>query len=71
MVVGFGYSVRVTVEFDFAAVDENSTIAIFADIFHGMGDEDDGLILIFETSEIFVAFLLEGSVTNGKNFVEE
>ena len=59
MVVGFGYSVRVTVEFDFAAVDENSTIAIFADIFHGMGDEDDGLPA-FDRSEIIGTFLHQG-----------
>ena len=70
MVVGFGYSVRVTVEFDFAAVDENSTIAIFADIFHGMGDEDDGL-LAFDRSEIIGTFLLEGGIADSKNFIKK
>ena len=36
-----------------------------------MGDKNDGLVIFLKILKIFFAFLLEGSVTNGKNFVEQ
>ena len=69
--IGIGDFTRVAVFDDFAVFDKNGAVAELADIFHGMGDEDDGLVAVSQTGEVIVAFFLEGGVADGKNFVEE
>lgn len=49
--------------------DENGAIAELTDVFHGVGDEDDGLVAM-EAGEIIVTFSLEFGVADGENFVE-
>jgi len=68
--VGGGDGVWVAVHGDFAFFDEDGASAIFADVAHAVGDEDDGLVAL-EGSEIFVTLLLEGGVADGEDFVEQ
>lgn len=68
--VGFGDLFGATSTGDMAILKHDGAIAEAKDIFHGMGDEDDGLLAV-ERGEIIITFLLEGSVTNGEDFVKD
>ncbi len=69
--VGVGDFVWFAVFDDFSVVNKNGAGAEAADIFHGMGDKDDSLVVVLEAFEILVAFLLEGGVADGEDLVEK
>ena len=68
--IGCCYFLWIVIQGDFAVFEKDGAVAIFADVFHGVGDEDDGLLTL-DAGKIVGAFLLEGSVADGKDFVEE
>ena len=68
--IGGGDGFGVAVESNLAVFDEDGAVAEFDDVVHVVSNQDDGLIAV-ERSKVIVAFLLEGSVSDGENFVEE
>ena len=46
--VGVGDFFGIAILDNFAVFDEDGAVAIFTDIFHGMGDQNDGLFVVFE-----------------------
>ena len=54
---------------DFAVFNQDGAVAELTNVFHGVGDENDGLVAV-ETGEIVVTFFLEFGVADGENFVE-
>ncbi len=68
--VGGGDLFGVALEGDFAVFDQNGAVAVFADTIHGVGDENDSL-LAFDSLEIIITFLLEGSVTDSEDLIEK
>lgn len=55
---------------DFAVFNQDGAVAELTNVFHGVGDENDGLVAV-EAGEIVVTFFLEFGVADGENFVED
>ena len=68
--ISSGHGIWIRIESDFSFLDENGAIAVFADIIHGVSNEDDGLFA-FDAGKVVGTFSLEGGVANSENFVEE
>ncbi len=66
--VGVGDFLGVAIEGDFAVFDEDGAVAVFDDVAHVVSDQDDGLFAL-DGVEIVGAFLLEGGVADGEDFV--